>query len=99
MASMRDMQPRVGYRDLLAMPEDGRRYEIHGGELVVVPSPLPGHQIAAGEIFALLNDYRCRSGGWRWSRRSTSCSTSTTWCSRTSSSSGANGAIWCSRTP
>ena len=63
MASMRDMQPRVGYRDLLAMPEDGRRYEIHGGELVVVPSPLPGHQIAAGEIFTLLNDYRRRSGG------------------------------------
>ncbi len=63
MAPMQDVQPRAGYSDLLAMPEDGRRYEIHGGELVVVPSPLPGHQIAAGEIFTLLNDYRRRSGG------------------------------------
>ena len=63
MAPMQDVQPRAGYSDLLAMPEDGRRYEIHGGKLVVVPSPLPGHQIAAGEIFTLLNDYRRRSGG------------------------------------
>ena len=63
MAPMQDAQPRAGYSDLLAMPEDGRRYEIHGGKLVVVPSPLPGHQIAAGEIFTLLNDYRRRSGG------------------------------------
>ena len=63
MAPMQAVRPRVGYSDLLAMPEDGRRYEIHGGELVVVPSPLPCHQIAAGEIFTLLTDYRRRSGG------------------------------------
>ena len=62
MAPMQDVQP-VAYSDLLVMPEDGRRYEIHGGELVVVPSPLPAHQIAAGEIFTLLNDYRRRFGG------------------------------------
>ena len=43
MASMQDVQPRVGYTDLVDMPDDGRRYEIHGGELVVVPSPLLGH--------------------------------------------------------
>ena len=42
------------------MLEDGRRYEIHAGKL---PSPLPCHQIAAGEILTLLNDYRHRSGG------------------------------------
>ena len=63
MAPMRDVQPPVGYSDLLVMPEDGHRYEIHGGELVVVPSPLPAHQIAAGEILTLLNDYRHRWGG------------------------------------
>ena len=63
MASMQGTQPRFGYTDLLTMPEDGRRYEIHGGELVVMPSPLLCHQIAAGEIFTVLNDYRLRSGG------------------------------------
>ena len=63
MAPMHEVQPAVGYSDLLVMPEDGRRYEIHGGELVVVPSPLPVHQIVAGEIFTLLNDYKRRYGG------------------------------------
>ena len=63
MASMQAVPRRVGYRDLLAMPEDGRRYEIHGGELVVVPSPLLRHQIAAVEIVTLLTDYRRSAGG------------------------------------
>ena len=55
--------PQVGYTDLVAMPDDGRRYEIHGGQLVVVPSPLLRHQLVAGEIFALLSDYRRLQGG------------------------------------
>ncbi len=63
MAPMQDVQPRFGYRDLLVMPDDGRRYEIHDGELVVVPSPLPCHQIAVTEIVALLCEYGRRSGG------------------------------------
>ena len=63
MASMQVVQPRVGYADLLAMPEDGRRYEIHGGELVVVPSPMPCHQIAAVELVTLLHEYQRKSGG------------------------------------
>ena len=63
MVPMQDAPPRVGYADLVAMPEDGRRYEIHGGELVVVPSPLLRHQIAAMELVTLLNDYRRVSGG------------------------------------
>lgn len=63
MVPMQDAHPRVGYADLLAMPEDGRRYEIHGGELVVVPSPLLRHQIAVTEIVTLLNEYRRVSGG------------------------------------
>ena len=60
---MQDVQPRFGYTDLLAMPDDGRRYEIHGGELVVVPSPLPGHQIAVVELVMLLHEYGRRWGG------------------------------------
>ena len=63
MASMQAVQPRVGYTDLVNMPDDGCRYEIHGGELVVVPSPLLLHQIVAAEVFTRLNDYRRRCGG------------------------------------
>ncbi len=63
MASMQDAQPRFGYTDLLVMPDDGRRYEIHGGKLVVVPSPLPCHQIAVTELVMLLHEYGRRSGG------------------------------------
>ena len=63
MASMQDVQPRRGYADLLSMPDDERRYEIHGGELVMVPAPIMRHQFAALEIVTVLNDYRRRSGG------------------------------------
>ena len=63
MASMQSVQPRVGYTDLLDMPEDGRRHEIHGGELVVVPSPLPLHQLAVLAIVRLLDDYIAEHGG------------------------------------
>ena len=60
---MQDAEPRFGYSDLLVMPDDGRRYEIHGGELVVVPSALPCHQIAVTELVMLLCAYARRSGG------------------------------------
>ena len=63
MASMQDAEPRFGYADLLAMPDDGRRYEIHGGELVVVPAPILRHQLAAMRITATLVDYQQRVGG------------------------------------
>ena len=63
MASMQVVQRRVGYADLANMPDDGRRYEIHGGELVVVPSPLLLHQIVAARAFTGLNDYCRRVGG------------------------------------
>ena len=63
MASMHDVQPRVGYTDLLNMPEDGRRYEIYEGELVVVPSPLVRHQVVVGTIFRILDSYARASGG------------------------------------
>ena len=63
MAPMRDAQKRFGYADLLALPEDGRRYEIHGGELVVVAAPLVRHQIVVLEVATMLADYGRRSGG------------------------------------
>ena len=63
MASMPSAQSRVGYTDLVNMPDDGRRYEIHGGELVVVPSPLPRHQMAVQSIFLLLDGHARDTGG------------------------------------
>ena len=63
MAPMRDAQKRFGYADLLALPEDGRRYEIHGGELVVVAAPLVRHQLVVLEVATMLADYGRRSGG------------------------------------
>ena len=63
MAPMPTAQARVGYTDLLDMPDDGRRYEIHGGELVVVPSPLPRHQMAVQAVFLLLHEHGRETGG------------------------------------
>ena len=60
---MPDVQPQIGYSDLLSMPDDGRRYEIHGGELVVVPAPRLRHQIVTGTIYTLLDAYAARRGG------------------------------------
>jgi Uma2 family endonuclease len=34
----------LGYADYAALPDDGRRYEIHDGELSVTPAPGTGHQ-------------------------------------------------------
>ncbi|MGH2558747.1 MAG: Uma2 family endonuclease [Thermomicrobiales bacterium] len=45
-----DIRP-LTYDDLLATPEDGRRYEIIDGEFVVSPSPNTEHQWAAGDLF------------------------------------------------
>ena len=63
MAPMREVQPRFGYADLLALPEDVRRYEIPGGELVVVAAPLDRHQIVVLEVATVLADYGRRSSG------------------------------------
>ena len=32
------------YEDYAALPDDGRRYEIHDGELSVTPAPGTNHQ-------------------------------------------------------
>jgi Uma2 family endonuclease len=34
----------LGYADYAALPDDGRRYEIHDGELSMTPAPGSGHQ-------------------------------------------------------
>jgi Uma2 family endonuclease len=42
------------YRDYEALPNDGRRYEIHDGELSVTPSPSLEHQIISIRLIAAL---------------------------------------------
>ena len=51
------------YDDLLAMPDDGQRYEIIGGELFVNPPPTWGHQLVIGRFYELLRDYARGSHG------------------------------------
>lgn len=47
---------RFVYADLVAMPEDGRRYEIVEGELIVSPSPRPRHQLIVGRLTRFLGE-------------------------------------------
>ncbi len=42
------------YDDLAHTPDDGQRYEIIGGELIVSPAPLLNHQAVAGTLFMWL---------------------------------------------
>jgi Uma2 family endonuclease len=43
--------------DLAAMPDDGQRYEVIDGELLVTPSPSLRHQRAITRLFLLLASY------------------------------------------
>ncbi len=52
----------LGYEDYAALPDDGRRYEVHDGELSVTPAPSPRHQIVSRNLFRLL-DAHVRSRG------------------------------------
>jgi Uma2 family endonuclease len=42
------------YRDYAALPNDGRRYEIHDGELSVTRSPSLEHQVVSMRLIAVL---------------------------------------------
>ena len=47
--------------ELRAVPDDGNRYEIVDGELLVTPAPSWLHQDAVGELFLLLAPYARRN--------------------------------------
>jgi Uma2 family endonuclease len=63
MASMKFTRPRVTYADLERAPEDGRRYELYDGEVCVVPSPIPRHQIVVQRLWQALDAYAADHGG------------------------------------
>ncbi|MBK6845137.1 MAG: Uma2 family endonuclease [Gemmatimonadetes bacterium] len=46
---------------LRALPDDGQRYEVVDGELLVSPSPSLVHQDAVGELFVLLRSHARRN--------------------------------------
>jgi Uma2 family endonuclease len=43
------------YQDYAALPEDGKRYEIHDGELCVMTAPTSDHQIVSVRLFRVLD--------------------------------------------
>jgi Uma2 family endonuclease len=45
------------YRDFEVLPADGRRYELHEGELSVTVAPGTRHQRLVGRLFMLLQEY------------------------------------------
>lgn len=45
------------YKDYEALPADGRRYEIHDGELSVTPAPSPLHQEISGNLNEILRGH------------------------------------------
>ncbi len=57
--------------DLDAMPDDGHRYELIDGALIVTPAPSVGHQFSVGRLHLLLAA-ACPRTWWCSSRRSTS---------------------------
>jgi len=63
MAFVNVVRPRASYTDLQQAPEDGRRYELYDGEVLVVPAPIPLHQLAVDRVADLLKDYRKEHGG------------------------------------
>jgi Uma2 family endonuclease len=48
---------RLTYEDYAALPDDGRRYELHEGELSVTPSPGLDHQDILGNLFVILRGH------------------------------------------
>ena len=45
------------YEDYAALPDDGKRYEIHDGELYVMTAPTSDHQIVSVRLLTALDRY------------------------------------------
>jgi Uma2 family endonuclease len=48
---------RLDYSDLVVTPDDGKRYELARGVLIVTPSPKPLHQRVSKRLLRLLMDH------------------------------------------
>jgi Uma2 family endonuclease len=63
MAAIKAVDPRVTYAELEQWHDHGRRYELYGGEVIVVPAPVPIHQIVVHRISEILGAYAEQTGG------------------------------------
>ena len=54
---MAELKRKLTYADLQVTPDDGRRYELVRGALLVTPSPRPRHQRVSKRLARLLEDY------------------------------------------
>jgi Uma2 family endonuclease len=45
------------YDDYAALPDDGHRYELYEGELVITPSPRTRHQLVIGDLYVLMAEH------------------------------------------
>jgi Uma2 family endonuclease len=59
--AMPDLARRYTVADVLAFPEDGKRYELIGGGLWVSPAPSPRHQELVCRLAGLLRQYCAES--------------------------------------
>jgi len=50
------------YADLAALPADGKRYELHEGEIYVTAAPRPRHQQVVGNLFLVIAQHVRRLG-------------------------------------
>ena len=55
--AMPNLVPRYTAADLAKMPDDGKRYELIAGELIVSPAPSVHHQIVLGRLCHALGRY------------------------------------------
>jgi Uma2 family endonuclease len=62
-AEVRTIDPRVTFAELQQWPDDGLRYELYDGEVIVVPLPFPRHQRVAMNVGEILREYERRVGG------------------------------------
>ncbi|MBI3491252.1 MAG: Uma2 family endonuclease [Acidobacteria bacterium] len=60
---MKAIDSRVTFAELQQWPDDGRRYELYDGEVIVVPTPFPRHQRVALHIGGILVAYERAHGG------------------------------------
>lgn len=51
------MRTILTYKDYEALPADGRRYEVHEGELSVTPAPSPRHQQVTRNLVIALHEH------------------------------------------
>jgi len=63
MRFMRATDSRVTFAELQEWPDDGRRYELYDGEVIVVPSPFARHQRVLMHIAEILVGYERATGG------------------------------------